>query len=1252
MKRWIGASVCCFMLGGGQGIVAQKVIFPQEVQANKAQLESNENEWTLKNALLTAKFAKVDGKLIFNGCEEMNLKPGTELFKVVLGDGSSFTSSEMELVSVETEELVGNKDATKGSDRFDGKAIKAVFKKDKLNIVWHAVLRDGSHYLRTTLDVSADEDMAMQSITPMIYNVDNEKAQAVPVVVGNTRGALLASDKIFAGLETPMGVNAAQVANAGYDTFNPKGWNSSSFVWTPGEELPAAIRDAGFKIEGKDLVSDDVRAARGYVSFRKTGEQTITFKYTSGSHRLDVVGVDVIDGSGNVLASDYHAGYTGTAKDQNVYTLNIPKAGAYVLRYFVAGAANRSDFSSNGSIEFSQKIAVPVVVYDLIEKKDEAETTTPQKAIKKAEATESGMTIYDRTGWTVTVDGWNNDNGTGKAEAIIDGNNNTYWHSHYDDNTNKAMPHWFMVDMQESKEVQAVGIITRQAAQSVNGHIKDYEVWTGDDAENLTKQLSGTLAYSLDQVWMVLPQKVNARYVKVVIKSSQNGAQFACVAECNISPNNPYAEQEVTNFEVDDNATRLWTPESWTEVADADIPWRVKEQDQAYPNILAKTMDVNFEVGGGTFKTTFNYVSGNNRLDMVGVDLLDENNSVVASEYHAGYTGTAKNANEYALWVPREGKYKLRMMISKKNEALTSSGKIDFNYTKVDTLHMLAPTEVPMTGYWRRNTTLKKSQPWEVSSVVGLVAPGQARRSFLAYSERERAVPWRAFPLYNSWYELNIDRNNARGNNGDYDASDPNNTKGDYTGNMTSEQCVDVVNHWKKKFYDVYNKAPYAFVFDDGWDAYGTWTFNSNFPNGFTAEDNLAKSMGVGIGAWLGPVGGYGGSGTYRRKYWNGRGGMQLSNETYYNYFINCCNSMINKYDFRFFKFDGISAQGTAYGPDAGDTGIENAEGIISIEREVRKTRPDIFFNTTVGTWASPFWFHYSDAVWRQDADCARISNTGTDREQWITYRDYMVYKIFTQGSPLCPINTLMTHGLILSEKGKPHTPSNYEYNGVLREMRCAFGCGSGMVELYTDYKLMDEIKDNAGNAGALWKDLAECMDWQQRNVDVLPDIHWVGGNPWDGSKVNVYGWAAWNGKKATLTLRNPDVKERQFTTTLREMLDIPAYIQTSITLSNSFADQKVAIDGGLKGIEMDKPINIDEQLTLTFPASTVFVFEGVDNGNFNFDAVPTPPATSIGTVKSPFVNDNSRMYDLSGRKVSALQKNNVTIVDGKKKVY
>lgn len=1245
IKRWMGATICCFMLGSGQGIIAQKVVFPQTQQAGTASIAVDGNEYTLKNNLLTAKFVKQDGSLFFNGCEEMNLKAGTELFKVVLGDGTTFTSSQMTLQSVEEEELTGNAAAAKGSDRFNGKALKAVFKKNKLNVTWHAVLRDGSHYLRTTLEVTADDDQAMQSITPMIYNVDNEAAKTVPVVVGNTRGALLASNKIFAGLETPMGVNSAQVSNAGMDSFTPTGWNSSSFNWEPGDELPEDIRKSEIKVDNNTVSPDDVMGTRGYVSFRKAGTQTLTFQYTSGSHRLDIVGVDVVDGNGNVLAKDYHGGFTGGQKKDNVYTLDIPKAGAYVLRYFVAGT-KRSDFSSNGTITFSEKIGVPVVLYDLVAGKAEKTEAAQRKTL--ADGTEATATevpvIYNRSDWTITADGWNADNGTGKVEAIIDGNTNTYWHSDYTNN-NQDMPHWFMVDMKKAQKVGAVGIVTRQAAVGVNGHIKDYEIWTGTDANSLTKQTEGTLTYSLDEEWINLPQQVDAQYVKVVIKSAQNGRKFACCAEFRVASANPNADVPLTTFEIDEPVSRQWTPNSWTVVESDKIPYKVIEQDEVYPNIYAKTMDVRFNEDKGTLNVAFNYQSGSNRLNIVGVDLLDASGSVVTANYHAGFTGTAKNENEYTLSIPNKGDYTLRMMVSKKTESITSSGTIKLSYTKIDTLHMLAPTEVPMQGYWRRNTTLKKGTTWEVSSVVGLVAPGQQRRSFLAYSERERAVPWRPFTLYNSWYELNIDRNNAVGNNGVYDASDPNNTKGNYSGNMTSDQCVNVMNQWKTKFYDVYGKAPYAFVWDDGWDAYGTWTFNSNFPNGFTPEDNLAKQMGVGIGAWLGPVGGYGASGTYRRKYWNGRGGMQLSNAEYYKYFVSCCTDMINKYDFRFFKFDGISAQGTAYGPDAGDTGIENAEGIISIERDVRKSRPDIFFNTTVGTWASPFWFHYSDAVWRQDADCSKIGNTGTDREQWITYRDYMVYKIFIQGSPLCPINTLMTHGFILSKYGKPYTPSNYDYDGALRELRCAFGCGSGMVELYADYALMDEIKDASGKAGALWKDLSDCMDWQNRNVDVLPDIHWVGGNPWDGSKVNVYGWAAWNGKNTTLTLRNPDVHERTLTTTLRKVFDIPEAFNTTITLNSSFDDQKIGVDGGLKGINVGEPIDIDQDITFQLPASSVFVFEGVDNGDFNFDST----VTEIGKVNTPFVNTDATIYDMSGRRMAAPQKGLPNIIGGKK---
>ena len=499
--------------------------------------------------------------------------------------------------------------------------------------------------------------------------------------------------------------------------------------------------------------------------------------------------------------------------------------------------------------------------------------------------------------------------------------------------------------------------------------------------------------------------------------------------------------------------------------------------------------------------------------------------------------------------------------------------------------HIFAGLETPMglnsckdegnathiEGLWRRNTTLKAGKTWNISSVVGLVAPNQLRRSFLAYSERERAVAWRPYPVYISWYELNIDRNNAPAPS--------------YKGNMTVEQCADVVSHWKTHFYDKYQMAPKAFVWDDGWDQYGTWTFNPNFPNGFDEPANEAKQMGTGIGAWLGPVGGYGQSGEYRRAYWRSKGGMQLSNEDYYNFFIRCCTNMIDRYDFRFFKFDGISAQASAIGPDEGTRGEENAEAIISIERAVRQKRPDIFLNTTVGTWASPFWFHFTDAVWRQEGDYGEAGDQGTDRERWITYRDRLVYQNFIQRSPVCPINTLMTHGFILSRWGA--VSKNMDYDGIVREMRCAFACGSGMVELYNDYKLMDEIKDNQGNAGALWKNLAECIKWQQEQADVLPDAHWVGGNPWDGKKANVYGWAAWNGKKSVLTLRNPSASAQSFTTTLREALEIPSYVRGKITLTHAFSQAE------LQGMPINKPIDIDTPLTLNLPGSSVFIYNG-----------------------------------------------------------
>lgn len=690
IRDLLGCSLLTACLLSGQTMTAQSVIFPQEKQAGNASLVAERGVYTLQNDLLKAHFVAKNNHLFFDGCEQLGLLPGSELFSILLADGREVPASSMNLKSVEELNLTPAEGAAKGSLKLNGKAIEAHFTFEDLSIVWRAVLRDGSHYLRTEMDINANKDVAMRGIIAMKYSFNNKFSKQLPHVVGNTRGAVIANDKIFAGLETPMGINT--VASA------------------------------------------------------------------------------------------------------------------------------------------------------------------------------------------------------------------------------------------------------------------------------------------------------------------------------------PTVETSV------------------------------------------------------------------------------------------------------------------------------------------------------LQGLWSRQTTLQAGKTWNVGAVVGLIAKDQARRSFLAYSERERAVPWRATPVYISWYELNIDRNNSE----------------DYSENMTINQCVDVIKHWNKDFFKKYKKNVKTFVFDDGWDQYGLWTFNKNFPNGFKEIDKEARKMGSGIGAWLGPVGGYGQSGTYRRNYWKDKGGMQLSNPAYYKTFLDACTNMINSYDFRFFKFDGISAQASAIGPDAGARGDENAEAIINIEREVRKIKPDIFLNTTVGTWASPFWFQFTDAVWRQVADYNVIGNQGSDRERWITYRDHLVYQNFVQNSPLCPINTLMTHGFILSKWGA--VSKDMDYEGIVRELRCAFACGSGMVELYNDYELMNKI-----NKGALWKDLAECIDWQEANADVLPDIHWVGGHPWDGKKANIYGWAAWNGKKAVFTLRNPAAYEQTIKITLRKALDIPAYVKTTITLNDGFSQ------GVLGGLKVNEPIDIDKELTLTLPKSSVFVYNGVD---------------------------------------------------------
>ena len=667
---------------------------------------------------------------------------------------------------------------------------------------------------------------------------------------------------------------------------------------------------------------------------------------------------------------------------------------------------------------------------------------------------------------------------------------------------------------------------------------------------------------------------------------------------------------------------------AWKDMTDSEVPARIKETTGQEPDAIYQYLKSGVELKKGQkLVVTLTYTSGNHRLNIGGVDIYTTSTSdISASDYHFGYTGGKHSNNVYSIIAPNDGTYTIRLMVDGRSETIDASSKLDVKvYTPKEGI-VITTGVVGIKGRWSRNTTLQDGENWKISAVVGLVAQdansadasyskNQKRRSFLAYSERERAVPWRPNPVYISWYELNINRNNA--------------APGSESTNMQSSQVVDVEKQWYERLYKPYGVGPNSFVIDDGWDTYGEWKFHSGFPNEMRDMSAEAAKMGAGVGAWLGPVGGYGQSGNYRRSYWNGKGGMVLGNKAYYDVFKAAATNLVNnqgvkpdgRQSFQFFKFDGISAQFSSTGPDDGDSGNENAEGIIRLERFVREDlKSDIFFNTTVGTWASPFWYRYTDATWRQENDYGTAGNNAIDRENWITYRDRLVYQNYVQNSPICPINTLMTHGFILTKFGA--VSKNMDYEACLREMRCAFACGSGMVELYNDYSLMNSIQDGSGRAGILWRDLANLIRWQKANQDVLPDAHWVGGNPWNGQNEAVYGWGAWNGSKAVLTLRNGDdaTATRQYKTTLREALNIPVAVKGTVKLRKCWSDQP-----DLSGWPSSEDIDIDQELTLNLAKNSLYMFSTTVVDELEY----VQPSLPEGWISNLTQLDDDKVYNI-----------------------
>ncbi len=400
---------------------------------------------------------------------------------------------------------------------------------------------------------------------------------------------------------------------------------------------------------------------------------------------------------------------------------------------------------------------------------------------------------------------------------------------------------------------------------------------------------------------------------------------------------------------------------------------------------------------------------------------------------------------------------------------------------------------------------MEQHQSIVYSSVVGVAAPGQMRRDFLRYIERERAHPYRPSLQYNTWYDLGFN-------------------------NRTDEAgALNRIHAFGTELTEKRGAPVTSFVFDDGWDnPKSLWGFNAGFPDGFTKVSEEAERFHSHVGVWMSPWGGYEQQKLDRIAFGKQHGyeivsgGFALSGPKYFAKFEDTCLNMIHTYGANEFKFDGT---GNADRVFPGSEFDSDFDAMLALIHRLRQVEPNIFINLSTGTYPSPFWLFDTDDIWRGGDDHS-FTGVGTSRQRWITYRDAQVYKNIVKAGPLFPISSLMLHGMIYAQYAdglKSDPKADFR-----DEVETFFGSGTQVQEMYITPSLLSSED---------WDTLAKGARWSLDNAETLKDVHWIGGDP---QQLQVYGWASWSSHKAIIVLRNPSDKPQTFSLDIQTALELP----------------------------------------------------------------------------------------------------------------
>lgn len=191
--------------------------------------------------------------------------------------------------------------------------------------------------------------------------------------------------------------------------------------------------------------------------------------------------------------------------------------------------------------------------------------------------------ILSRAGWRITTSSECDDGGAGHANAIIDGKNNTYWHTYWNTATGaqgdktETLPQFFQVDLGSEQEFNKIAYIPRDGL--TNGTVSKYKIYVrntpfeGVSNGKLSKDIvnalgsanyEGTFTYqSTDHSPVLKTAEIGnqkGRYLLFVVTEAINGFEngnakpsvYASCAEFFLAKDVDFAFKDITyHFMVD-----------------------------------------------------------------------------------------------------------------------------------------------------------------------------------------------------------------------------------------------------------------------------------------------------------------------------------------------------------------------------------------------------------------------------------------------------------------------------------------------------------------------------------------------------------------------------------------------------------------------------------------------------------------------------------------------------------------------------